>query len=160
MKVTEQSATLDNDYIRTCITRRLHDPFLIGSQRKVDVAILNAELLRIPPDKWEKHLTLQSDKGAEKLNFVPPVEREPTAIGGTRTEMKTASKIIIIHCVNMARKVNSGGPAISVHDLSTAHRIPWSDFITLDINTRQGSLAPPPWKRALSQPLGALPCEL
>ncbi|KAL6876798.1 hypothetical protein J3F83DRAFT_727126 [Trichoderma novae-zelandiae] len=81
------TATRDNDYIRTCVDRGLHDPFLIKSERKVDAAILHAELLRIPLDKWEKHLSLQFTDGKENFNFVPPIEREPTAIGGTRTEM-------------------------------------------------------------------------
>ncbi|TFB02586.1 hypothetical protein CCMA1212_005344, partial [Trichoderma ghanense] len=81
------TATRDNDYIRACVDRGLHDPFLIRSERKVDAAILIAELSQIPPDKWETHLSLQSENGIKKFNFVPPVEQEPTAIGGTRTEM-------------------------------------------------------------------------
>ncbi|KAK1241379.1 hypothetical protein MKX08_001353 [Trichoderma sp. CBMAI-0020] len=80
-------ATRDNDYIRTCVDRGLHDPFLIRSERKVDAAILDAELLRIPPEMLEKELLLQSVNGTEKFNLVPPLEQEPTAIGGTRKEM-------------------------------------------------------------------------
>ncbi|KAL7920621.1 hypothetical protein ACQKWADRAFT_314688 [Trichoderma austrokoningii] len=80
-------ATRDNDYIRTCVDRRLHDPFLIKSERIVDAAILDMELLQIPPEMREKELLLQSVDGTEKFNFVPPLEQAPTAIGGTRKEM-------------------------------------------------------------------------
>ncbi|KAM0457260.1 hypothetical protein ACHAO4_003057 [Trichoderma viride] len=79
-------ATRDNDYIRTCVDRGLHDPFLIRSERQVDAAILDAELLRIPPEMLEKELLLQSVNGTERFNLVPPLEQEPTAIGGTRNE--------------------------------------------------------------------------
>ncbi|KAM0259869.1 hypothetical protein ACHAQJ_003113 [Trichoderma viride] len=80
------AATRDNDYIRTCVDRGLHDPFLIRSERNVDAAILNSELLQIPLEKREKELLLQSINGKDKFNFVPPLEQEPTAIGGTRME--------------------------------------------------------------------------
>ncbi|KAI1642104.1 uncharacterized protein F4817DRAFT_18283 [Daldinia loculata] len=66
------TATRDNDYIRTCVDRGLHDPFLIKSERKVDAAILQAALVEI---------------GKQELNFAPPLEKESRAIGGTRTEM-------------------------------------------------------------------------
>ncbi|KAL7806368.1 hypothetical protein V8C44DRAFT_339025 [Trichoderma aethiopicum] len=81
------AATRDNDYIRACVDRGLHDPFLIRSERMVDAAILNRELSHIPSDRWEKDLFLQFENEKERFNFVPPLEREPTAIGGTRTAM-------------------------------------------------------------------------
>lgn len=82
------TATRDNDYIRTCVDRGLHDPFLIMSERYVDAFILRKELLQIPEEKWEKKLLLQFDKnGNEMFNFVPPQEQGPVAIGGTRTQM-------------------------------------------------------------------------
>lgn len=34
----------------------------------------------------EKELLLQSVNGTERFNLVPPLEQEPTAIGGTRNE--------------------------------------------------------------------------
>ncbi|KAI0122437.1 hypothetical protein F4814DRAFT_408714 [Daldinia grandis] len=81
------NATRDNDYIRTCVDRGLHDPFLIRSQKKVDAAVLERALLGIPVEKLEKELFTPNLDGIPKVNFVPPLEQEPTAIGGTRTEM-------------------------------------------------------------------------
>ncbi|KAL7933975.1 hypothetical protein V8C35DRAFT_302916 [Trichoderma chlorosporum] len=86
-------ATHDNDYIRTCVDRKLHDPFLIRSERTVDAAILTTGLLHIPESKWEKELSLtQSVNGKKKINFVPPLERGSNAIGGTRMEMTHQKK--------------------------------------------------------------------
>ncbi|KAF3060046.1 hypothetical protein GL218_04743 [Daldinia childiae] len=81
------AATRDNDYIRTCADRDLHDPFLIRSQRNVDAAVLKAALLEIPAEKLEEGLFVPGVGGTRELNFAPPLEREPTAIGGTRAEM-------------------------------------------------------------------------
>lgn len=102
------AATRDNDYIRTCVDRGLHDPFLIRSERVVDASILKEELRRIPAGrlenellkipsgkleeelpsgKLEEELCSQSENLLNDFNFVPPLEQEPTAIGGTRTEM-------------------------------------------------------------------------
>lgn len=53
----------------------------------VDATILKDELRKIPPDKWEEYPFLQSENGEKKFNFVPPLEKKPTAIGGTRTVM-------------------------------------------------------------------------
>ncbi|KAL7973257.1 hypothetical protein HDV63DRAFT_392795 [Trichoderma sp. SZMC 28014] len=80
-------ATRDNDYIHTCVNRGLHDPFLVRRERKVDAAILDMELLQIPPEMLEKELWLQSVDGIEKFNLVPPLEQSPTAIGGTRGDI-------------------------------------------------------------------------
>ncbi|KAM0522386.1 hypothetical protein ACHAPE_001975 [Trichoderma viride] len=80
-------ATRDNDYIRTCVDRGLHDPFLIRSERKVDAALLNAGLLRILPERLEKELFLQSVYERTKFNFVPPLERNVDAIDGLRDEI-------------------------------------------------------------------------
>lgn len=53
----------------------------------MDAAILDMELLQIPPEMLEKELWLQSVDGIEKFNLVPPLEQSPTAIGGTRGDI-------------------------------------------------------------------------
>ncbi|KAI1475878.1 hypothetical protein F4774DRAFT_428560, partial [Daldinia eschscholtzii] len=80
-------ATRDNDYIRTCVDRGFHDPFLIRSERKVDSAILEEALLQLPTEKLDRRLFTRNRRGKLKFNLAPPLEEEPTAIGGTRTEM-------------------------------------------------------------------------
>lgn len=81
------AATRDNDYIRTCIHRGIDDPFLVGTEKHVDAAILNAALLDIPEAELRKEglwATADGEDKRRKFNFVPPVEKEPRAIGGTR----------------------------------------------------------------------------
>ncbi|KAI1660469.1 hypothetical protein F4813DRAFT_350048 [Daldinia decipiens] len=81
------TATRDNDYIRSCVDRGLHDPFLVRSQKKVDAAVLEAALRQIPPERLERQLSVRNVGGRQTFNFVPPLELEPIAIGGTRTKM-------------------------------------------------------------------------
>ncbi|KAF3022014.1 hypothetical protein E8E14_012129 [Neopestalotiopsis sp. 37M] len=80
------AATHDNDYIRTCVERGQHDPFLISSTRRVDAAILKSQLLEIAQEKWERELS-NSINEEHHFNFVPPLEKFATAIGGTRKKM-------------------------------------------------------------------------
>ncbi|KAI0382557.1 hypothetical protein F5Y04DRAFT_252902 [Hypomontagnella monticulosa] len=81
------AATRDNDYIRTCVYRGLHDPFLIRSERAVDAKILEAQLRSIPEELCESSLFVLDANGKKRINLAPPLERGPTSIGGTRTEM-------------------------------------------------------------------------
>ncbi|KAI1801264.1 hypothetical protein F4811DRAFT_574327 [Daldinia bambusicola] len=84
----EVAATRDNDYIKTCVDRDIHDPFVIRSERKVDAAVLQAALSEIPTEKLDKEIFNMRGRGKRpKFNLVPPLEKHATAIGGTRAEM-------------------------------------------------------------------------
>jgi len=56
----------------------------VRSERNVDAAVLTAALHDIPGNKLEDMLWTYIEDEKRKANFVPPVEKAPRAIGGTR----------------------------------------------------------------------------
>ncbi|KAI1464877.1 uncharacterized protein F4812DRAFT_440808 [Daldinia caldariorum] len=89
------TATRDNDYIKTCVDRGMHDPFLIKSERKVDAAVLQAALSEIPAEKLDKGLFNMRGRGrTPKFNLVPPLEKTPTAIGDEMIQKQRTEEFV------------------------------------------------------------------
>lgn len=86
-------ASKDFDYIRACVSRKLDDPFVATSERRIDAQVFKTLLNTVPPDK-------RKSDGLEELfiqdglvtSIAPPIEKGPEPIGGTRVERTQQQK--------------------------------------------------------------------
>ena len=73
-------AVKDYDFIRTCVSRGIDDPFVVITERLVDGGVLRSLLNRVPEEERKK----DGLEAITKDTFAAPVEKSAQPIGGTR----------------------------------------------------------------------------
>ncbi len=127
-------ATKDNDYIRECVARGRNDPFVVTSERMIDAEVLRLAFMAVPDDKRKADgLVMRQiiQDGAERdvLNLTPPLEKNWTSIGGTRT-VTTQKEKTRKFLGQLAISIGGGAFLVAPMWLMVLHNTQYTSLIT------------------------------